>query len=170
MEKKNKINPDLAEQFQELNISPKSFQAGGIYQTNDQKILFPTRNSDKVKDKPRLVVLFGAEEHLNDPMIPTVLAAPITTVMDETPQCLPVSAGTGNLNYNSMIKAGLIQPVLKTDLGPCIGTLDPTTHNQLKATVFTNLGLGEGLEEDEEEDIVDSELTSWGGNCNDSKD
>lgn len=122
-----KKNSDMKEKFAKLKISSQSFQAGGIYVTKDINVLFPGR--EEIVDKPRLMVVFGNKKDLNDPMMATVLAAPITTVLDgETTQCLPVEAGVGNLHSKSLIKAGMVQPILKTDLGKYIGCLDKETR------------------------------------------
>lgn len=149
---KNKINPDIKEKLKGLKLSSISFQAGGIYKTSDEKVLFPTRKN--VKDKPRMVVVMGNEKDLNDPTLPHVLAVPITTVFDlETTQDLPVDAGVGNLYEASIIKAGMIQPILKSDIQHDIGIMDTENFENLKATVFMNLGLGE---EDADEEVEDS--------------
>lgn len=109
-------NPSIKKQFAKLKISSHTFQSGGIYMTKDINVLFPGRNI--VEDKPRMVVVLGNKNDLNDPLLPTLLAAPITTVLEgETTQCLPVSAGVGNLDQDSLIKAGMIQPILKDQLG-----------------------------------------------------
>lgn len=149
MTKKDRINPYIKGQFEKLNISSRSYQSGEIYMLNDQKVLFPGRK--KGEDKPRMVVVMGNKEHLNDPMIPIVTAAPITTSPYETPQCLPVSTGNGNLHKDSLIKAGMVQPFLKTNLGKFVGQLDPKMQEQLMATVYVNLGFGdtENIDDDE---------------------
>ena len=156
MEKKNKVDSEIANKLSELNLSPQSFQAGGIYMTRDDKVLFPGRN--KIKDKPRMVIVLGRESDLSDPMMPTVSCAPITTRLNETTQCMPIKANDGNLHKDSLIKAGMIQPILKTDLSYQVGIAPPETLMKLKATVFMNLGLGEEEEslETEEDDVDDS--------------
>lgn len=146
MTRKSNINPEIQEKFKQLNLSSQSFQAGGIYMTKDNCVLFPGRN--KIEDKPRMVVVLGRESDLNDPLMPIVSCAPITTVLNETTQCMPIDAGDGNLDKPSLIKAGMIQPILKTDLSYQVGTINPETLTKLKATVFMNLGLDEGNEEE----------------------
>jgi mRNA-degrading endonuclease toxin of MazEF toxin-antitoxin module len=142
-----RINPDIREQFAELVVSSTTFQAGGIYLTNDQNVLFPSRPKDKIKDKPRMGVVLGKREQLEDPLYPTVFFIPITTSLVESPQCFPVKAGTGNLNEDSLIKAGMIQPILKADILHKIGQMDGEILDQLKAQVFVNLGLDEDDQE-----------------------
>lgn len=145
---KNKINPDLKNKLAELKLSPQSFQTGGIYMTKDEKVLFPTRKN--IEDKPRMVVVLGRQEELLDPMVPHVSAIPITTTIElETTQDLPVDKGTGNLDHDSLFKAGFLQPILKKDLGKHIGTVDRDQLDQLKATVIINLGIGEDDESEE---------------------
>lgn len=132
----------MRKQFANLNISPESFQTGSIYMTKDGNVLFPMRNEVKEEDKPRMVVVMGNEEDLSDPMgTPHILAIPITTSGPETRQDLPVQAKEGNLHRNSIIKAGIIQPILKANLGKKIGDLNPETFDELKATIAINLGL-----------------------------
>lgn len=134
-------------------MSPMSFQTGGIYMTNDQKILFPERH--EIKDKPRMVVVLGREKDLNDPLLATVQAIPITTKLElKTTQDVFVTAGTGNLDENSLFKAGMVQPILKTDLCKCIGVLPEDELVILKTQVFVNLGFAD------EEDLEDKAQTN----------
>lgn len=139
--KDNCFNSSIEEKFMELKISSLTFQSGGVYMTKDYNVLFPGRK--KIEDKHRMVVVIGNKTDLNDPMLPIVTCAPITTVMDETTQCLPIRAGDGNLDKDSLIKAGMVQPILKTQISHQIGTLEPETVEQLKATIFINFGLDE---------------------------
>lgn len=140
----NKAKPfnSLKDKLSEYEITSRSFQSGEVYMIDDKKVLFPGRFY--IEDKPRMVAVIGNTNHLNDPLIPTVQAIPITTKLKyETPQCLPVSAGTANLDKTSLLKVGLIQPMLKKDLGKLVGQLDPDSKDELIATVIFNLGIGE---------------------------
>lgn len=133
-----RINPGLQAKFHKLNVTPRSFQAGGIYLTKDLDVLMPGRKH--IKDKPRLVIVMGNQQNLEDPLEPIVNVIPITTVNGESRQDLPVNAGTANLDKDSYLKAGMIQPILKTDLGTCIGVMDEPDFDRVKSTVLMNLG------------------------------
>lgn len=145
----NKFNPELREKFAELNISAESFQAGTIYETRDLEVKMPGRAV--IEDKPRLVVVLGSKKNIENPLEPLISVVPITKSYNaETLQDLPVSAGTGNLNYDSFLKAGMIQPMLKKDLTSQIGILDGETFMDLKAMIYMNLGLGDEDEQAQE--------------------
>lgn len=137
--KNEKYNPIIKEKFAKLKLSPISFQSGAIYMTNDLNILMPGR--DTIVDKPRMVVVIGNNDQLNNPILPIVTCMPVTTVMNQSEQCLPVCAGNGGLDKDSVIKVGMMQPILKVDLSHYIGTLDIETQEEIKATVLMNLGI-----------------------------
>jgi mRNA-degrading endonuclease toxin of MazEF toxin-antitoxin module len=132
------VSPDIRAQFKALNIPPRSFQAGGVYLTKDPNVLMPGRNH--IEDKPRLVIVMGNQQILENPLEPVISVIPITTVNSDSGQDLQVNAGTANLNKNSYLKTGMIQPILKTDLDKCIGVMDDPTFEQLKSTVLMTLG------------------------------
>lgn len=151
MEKKPRINTGIQEQFANLKISSLTFQAGGIYKTKDINVLFPSRK--KIDDKPRFVVVMGNPNDLEDPMLPHVSVIPVTTKFElQNTQDYPLSAGDGNLYSDSLAKVGFIQPILKSDFEYQVGKLDHGTFEELKASVFMTLGLG-----DDEVDNLDNE-------------
>lgn len=155
MTKKGKFNSELKEKFAQLKLSPLTFQSGGIYKTKDGNVLFPTRKSIKDEDKPRMVVVMGTPEQLNDPLLPHVLAIPITTKFElETDQDLRTPAGDGNLDDDSLLKAGMIQPILKSHFERQIGVLPKPQFELLQASVSFNLGLLDDDEDDATEETL----------------
>jgi len=140
--KEESINKPFIGLFSELLISSTTFQAGGVYILKDKDVLFPSRTNIKDEDKPRMVIVMGREKELNDPLIEYVQAIPITTCFKlETTHDYPLDKGAGNLHYNSLAKAGLIQPILKTNIEGKIGQLPPEIYDDVKATVMVNLDI-----------------------------
>jgi mRNA-degrading endonuclease toxin of MazEF toxin-antitoxin module len=119
-----------------------SIQPGGIYRTRDVNIYFTDRAEIDDKDKPRMVVVLGSDDDIQDIMIPHVFGLPVTTCFDygRSTQDYIVGEGTANLDKTSIIKTGMIQPVLKMKLEKKVGQLDDDVFDEIKAQIQINLG------------------------------
>lgn len=92
----------------------------------------------------RPVVVLQTDLDNSNPTYRIVLVAPIShKVQFKDDKDVELTAGQGGLPRNSLVQLGLIQSILKIELGTLIGKLDPITMSDIDAVTAANLGLSE---------------------------
>ena len=129
-------------------LTSRPITRGEIYWVQDDIIVFPTQRlpnePERAMHKGRPVVVLQTDLDNSNPTYPTVLIAPISSqVQFKDDKDVKLTAGQGGLPQDSLVQLGLIQPILKIELGTLIGKLDPITISDIDAVAAANLGLSE---------------------------
>ncbi len=140
MKYKNAIEHAL----ENAGIPGKLIKRGDIWTIPDRIITFPTDRLPKSKrtthDK-RPVLILSCDEDLAKVRPLTALISPLSTVKDKSATDFMLSAGTANLKEDSVVRLGLIQPILKIDLKEKIGDLQLPVLDQIMTVLLCNLGI-----------------------------
>lgn len=137
----------LRDAFERIGITGKYIERGEIYLVPDELIEFPEEHipsrPGRTVHKQRPVLILQTNIDNAKPLYPIVLAAPLSHLVDlKGEQDYGLKAGQGSLKQDSIVRLGLVQPILKTELqGDAIGKLDTLTMNDIDAILAANLGL-----------------------------
>jgi len=129
-------------------LTGRTITRGEIYWTQDDVIVFPTQRlpnePERTMHEGRPIVVLQTDLDNSNPAYRIVLVAPIShRVQFKDDKDVKLTAGQGGLPQDSLVHLGLIQPILKTELGRLIGKLDPITMSDMDAVAAANLGLSE---------------------------
>lgn len=133
--------------FKRAGITGREIKRGEVYLVRDELIVLP---EERIPSRPeraiherRPVLILQTDLDNSNPLYPIILIAPMSHRIDlqgETDYKL--SAGQGGLEQDCIVHLGLVQPILKTDLGEdAIGKLDALTMNDIDAILAASLGL-----------------------------
>jgi mRNA-degrading endonuclease toxin of MazEF toxin-antitoxin module len=105
-------------------------------------MLFPSQ-PPRTKHERRPVLIVQTDEDNRDVFYPCLLVAPLSSRTDlKSNKDYKLKANQAGLAKESIVHLGLIQPVLKTDLGgEAVGKLDSLTSTDVDAILAANLGL-----------------------------
>jgi hypothetical protein len=111
---------DLKDAFSDAGIvPPQKIKWGGIYPIPDSLIVFPEdrlQGARKTSHINRYVLVLQCQEDCDDSVRRSILIAPLSRkkqAKDVTDYELP-----SGLKFPSLVRLGLVQPVLKIDLAP----------------------------------------------------
>jgi len=144
MAKKQIYKTELARALEDAGISGRVIKRGDIWTIADDLITFPEARLPKGKRKKhdeRPVLILSSDEDLNNIRPLTALISPLSTVMQKAVTDFIIRAGTGGLSQDSVVRLGLIQPILKVDLKLRIGNIGPDTLDQVTTVLLSNLGV-----------------------------
>jgi mRNA-degrading endonuclease toxin of MazEF toxin-antitoxin module len=138
----------LEDALQRAGITGRSITRGEIYWVQDDVIQFPKQRLPNEPERKmhdnRPVIVLQTDLDNSNPAYPIVLIAPIShKVQFKDDKDVKLTAGQGGLPENSLVHLGLMQPILKIELGMLIGKLDPVAMSDIDAVVAANLGLSE---------------------------
>lgn len=140
MKHKNAIEKAL----EGAGISGEIIKRGDIWTISDSIITFPTDRLPKSKrttHEQRPVLILSCDEDLTKVRPLTAIISPVSTVIDKMVTDFRLAAGMGGLKEDSMVRLGLIQPILKIDLKQKIGSLEQTILDQVMTVLLCNLGV-----------------------------
>lgn len=140
MKYKNAIEKAL----EDAGIFGEIIKRGDIWIISDSIVTFPTDRLPKSKrttHEKRPVLVLSCDEDLAKVRPLTALISPVSTVKDKAATDFMLPAGTAGLKEDSMVRLGLIQPILKIDLKERIGNVEPTILDQIMTVLLCNLGV-----------------------------
>lgn len=117
-------------------LTDRVFEAGGIYYVNDKLISLP--ESDRIKSRNYhegrpLVVLQNDNANSNE-AVPLITVAPVSSVQKyKKASDLPLKPKVDDVNTDSLLMVGLLQPILKIDVERKIGDI---SDEKLKQALF----------------------------------
>ena len=145
MAKNSKFKGQLAKAFEDAGISEKIIDRGDIWYISDDLIIFPEDRLPKTKRQKHLnrpVLILSCSDDLKNLKFLSALISPLSTVVQaKAATDFFVNAGVGGLKEDSMIRLGLIQPILKVDLKEKIGNIGNDILDQVNTVVLCNLGI-----------------------------
>lgn len=130
--------------LEDAGISGETIKRGDIWIISDSIITFPTERlprSKRTHHEKRPVLVLSCDEDLAKVRPLTALISPVSTVKDKAVTDYMLPAGTAGLKEDSMIRLGLIQPILKIDLKERIGNLEPSILDQIMTVLLCNIGV-----------------------------
>lgn len=140
MKHKNAIEKSL----EDAGISGKIIKRGDIWTISDSIITFPTDRLPKSKrtnHEQRPVLVLSCDEDLTRVRPLTAIISPVSAVIDKMVTDFRLTVGMGGLKYDSVVRLGLIQPILKIDLKQKIGRLEQVVLDQVMTVLLCNLGV-----------------------------
>ena len=145
------VSEGIKDALKKSGIVPKNILPGSLWTVRDKLIVFPEDrlpSAKKTSHEFRTIVVLSRLEDCEDPTRIYVLMAPLssnTRIKAKTDYLIP--KGNGNLRDDSMVRLGLVQPILKTELEKEIGLLPESILEDLKAMISVIFGLIECSEE-----------------------
>lgn len=124
----------------------KIVEFGEVYLVNDRLVSIP--DADRVQDgrsfhETRRVVIVQNNTNTNYTTFPVVLVAPLTSRI-ETKRRYDIELFPEEeeaINKPVLIRLGLIQPILRADLGECLGTLTRPKQAEIMQAIKEIFGI-----------------------------
>ncbi|MFI6519831.1 type II toxin-antitoxin system PemK/MazF family toxin [Spirillospora sp. NPDC050679] len=114
---------------------------GGVFMVSDEALSMPPNAARHLRTQRPVVVISGDAKNC-DADWKHVLVMPISTSGRlATEFCIKVRYGTANLTSKSWIRAVLLQPIAKSDLGDFLGDMPPATMDMLAEGLLAYMGL-----------------------------
>jgi len=138
----------LRDAFKKAGVKPRRVRRGEIYLVKDDLIQIPeTRlpGQKRKKHEERPVLVIQCKEDAQDHYCYTTIVAPFShRVKLKRAQDLELSRKETGLDYDSILRLGLIQPILKVDLSEKpIRRLSKTGIQEVLALLARNVGIFE---------------------------
>ena len=117
-----------------------AIRRGSVFWVNDQAITLPPNANRKYHDRRSVVVISGNKYNMN-PDWDHILVVPTSTQTGlNTPLCVKLGQGLGNLPAKCWARVHMPQPMLKTDLGDRLGELPEEALNLIMMGLFDYAG------------------------------
>jgi hypothetical protein len=132
---------NLAEAFQRIGLGKVGAVAGGVYALYDSVIKIPDGDlaGNRTKHDFRTIIILSNQNICNSIACPVVTVVPLSRVLTpraETDLIIGKDA-ENNLEHDSRLMFGYIQPILKSDLRMKIGVLSESDwHNVMGKMVW----------------------------------
>lgn len=134
------MNRSLAGQLKGVGITSKSISQFDVFSIPDERINFPEERlgQQRRKHEARLVVILQNNKDNNDPIIPVILIAPLSTGRRyHRLDYLLAKSDHAFLKSDSHIRLRYMQPILKVDLKAKLGNISQNNiRNHIKDRLF----------------------------------
>lgn len=143
---KNVVKPKnvIDRALEDAGIPREIIKRGDVWLITDSIITFPTdrlpRSKRTTHDK-RPVLVLSCDDDLANIRPLTAIISPFSTIKDKAVTDFMLHAGTAGLKEDSIVRLGLVQPILKTDLKEKIGNVDSAILDQIITVLLCNLGV-----------------------------
>jgi len=126
-------------------VLPIEISPGDIFLIADELVEFP-EDELKIYEREhkglRPIIILQCKEDCKSAYPRSILMAPLSSKIEvKFPYDFLVNKGEGGLHYDSVVRLGAIQPILKIHLKARSGAIEPDTYKRLKQTLAANFGM-----------------------------
>jgi len=134
---------NLGDALKAQGIDSRTFEQGAVYLASDSDVKIPDEKlTGRTLHEIRPVVIVSNHPSNRNPLYPTVLAAPLShDTSRKRDTDLEVTAAEDNVDQDSLLRLGLIQPFLKVDLKGPVAQLSQQRVEQMLALLLHMLGV-----------------------------